>query len=466
MDENRRKFIRSAATSIAAAPVIASAALKNSSREKMYDVIVVGGGFAGVTAARETSMRGYKTLLLEARSRLGGRADTVFLADRPLDIGATWIGWSQPHVWAEMMRYDLEVKETAAAVPDRAIWFRGDDRMEGSLDEYAGIFERAADAFYKPAREAFPRPFDPRYSTGHDSLDAQTALEAIENLRLDEVERDVAMSLAAINGHAHPDQSSYLDQLRWFALGDFDVWNMWDNLGRYRVRGGMKILLDHIHSDCRAETLLDSPVRSIEQKSEGVEIFTQTGKNYVGRTAIITVPLNCLADVDFKPALGSTKIRVSNARHTGSGTKVYARIKGRSPTVMCTGKHDMPLSFLWTEYGDRESQILVGFGASDKLLDIHSEKDVLNALRNFLPEVDLIDYFTHDWNDDPYSRGTWCMYRPETLTKDFGDLQKKEGRLYFASADIARGWRGFVDGAIESGLRVSHEVASFLVRDR
>ena len=43
----------------------------------MPDVIVIGGGFAGVTAAREASLRGRSVLLLEARDRLGGRTWTA-----------------------------------------------------------------------------------------------------------------------------------------------------------------------------------------------------------------------------------------------------------------------------------------------------------------------------------------------------------------------------------------------------
>ena len=39
----------------------------------MHDVVIVGGGFAGVTAARESALRGRKTVLLEGRERLGGR---------------------------------------------------------------------------------------------------------------------------------------------------------------------------------------------------------------------------------------------------------------------------------------------------------------------------------------------------------------------------------------------------------
>jgi hypothetical protein len=45
--------------------------------ESTPDVVIVGGGFAGVTAARELTMRGRSALLVEARDRLGGRTYTL-----------------------------------------------------------------------------------------------------------------------------------------------------------------------------------------------------------------------------------------------------------------------------------------------------------------------------------------------------------------------------------------------------
>lgn len=49
-------------------------------------------------------------------------------------------------------------------------------------------------------------------------------------------------------------------------------------------------------------------------------------------------------------------------------------------------------------------------------------------------------------------------YRPEQTSKYLLDAQVSEGRLHFAGTDIANGWRGFMDGAIESGLRVANEI--------
>jgi monoamine oxidase len=54
------------------------------------------------------------------------------------------------------------------------------------------------------------------------------------------------------------------------------------------------------------------------------------------------------------------------------------------------------------------------------------------------------------------------MYRPGVLTGDLRELQRSEGNVHFCGSDIANGWRGFIDGAIESGLRVGRDVADRL----
>ena len=94
----RRRFIGGLAAAGAARGVLAQG-----SDQRINDVIVIGGGFAGVSAARDLSWRGKNTLLLEAKSRLGGRTWTTEFSDHDIEVGGTWIGWSQPHVWAEMM---------------------------------------------------------------------------------------------------------------------------------------------------------------------------------------------------------------------------------------------------------------------------------------------------------------------------------------------------------------------------
>jgi monoamine oxidase len=85
-----------------------------------YDVVIIGAGFTGVTAAREISQKGYKVLILEARDRIGGRTWYDRKLGRNLEIGGTWVHWFQPHVWSEITRYQMGI--VPSPTPEKAYW--------------------------------------------------------------------------------------------------------------------------------------------------------------------------------------------------------------------------------------------------------------------------------------------------------------------------------------------------------
>lgn len=65
----------------------------------MFDVIIVGGGAAGIGAARRLSAQGSSALLLESSSRLGGRAYTQDFGGYPLDLGCEWLHSGDRNSW-------------------------------------------------------------------------------------------------------------------------------------------------------------------------------------------------------------------------------------------------------------------------------------------------------------------------------------------------------------------------------
>ncbi|MDN3522931.1 flavin monoamine oxidase family protein [Halomonas ramblicola] len=464
---NRRAFLKSSsamvAGGVAAGTLGFSSSAQSAEDDGTYDVIVVGSGFAGVTAARNASQAGLKVLHLEASSRLGGRCFTSHFAGHDIDLGGTWIGWGQPHVWAEKMRYQIPITESAAFSASQYVWYpEPGHRRGGSPDDYWKVMYEANEAYFAPAREALPRPYSPLFVPDDKGLDRLTAKEAIEQLDVSAEQKVLLNGFAAINGHSPTDTSSYLDQLRWIALAGFNQFFMWDNLGRFRFEGGTKSLLTKMHEDSKAEFKTGQPVKSVEQTDDHVQVTTVRNETYVGRKLILAVPLNVISTIEYTPAISNTKMEISRQRHTGSGVKLYARIKGKHPLMFGHGTQDMPLTFVWTEYDDEDSQILVGFGASPELLDTTDAVAVQEAVNQYLPDAEVIDFVSYDWNVDPYSLGTWCMYRPGWLTESFEELQQAEGNIHFATADIASGWRGFIDGAIESGALAAEQVAELL----
>jgi hypothetical protein len=92
-------------------------------------------------------------------------------------------------------------------------------------------------------------------------------------------------------------------------------------------------------------------------------------------------------------------------------------------------------------------------------LDTADNDAVQTALRRLLPKADVLAVSGYQWNEDPYSKGTWAFYRPGQVTHGLREMQA-EGPIFFANSDIANGWRGFVDGAIESALTAAPRFAS------
>ena len=89
----------------------------------MFDVIVIGAGFAGLTAARDQRDAGRSVLVLEARDRIGGRTHYNYLEglDQKVEFGGTWVvPQYQPHVAREVERYGLAY--TTSPDPAELAW--------------------------------------------------------------------------------------------------------------------------------------------------------------------------------------------------------------------------------------------------------------------------------------------------------------------------------------------------------
>ena len=85
---NRRDFVSSAAmASLATAALPDTRAPRAATAGGEYDCIVIGGGFAGASAAREIGRAGLRTVILEARSRLGGRTFSATFAEHKIELG-------------------------------------------------------------------------------------------------------------------------------------------------------------------------------------------------------------------------------------------------------------------------------------------------------------------------------------------------------------------------------------------
>jgi pseudooxynicotine oxidase len=416
------------------------------------DVIVIGGGFAGVTAAREATLGGADVVLLEGRDRLGGRTWTHRWNDTDVELGGGWVHWHQPHVWAEITRAGLATERGEDAA--RASWYAGAERREGTIHDRDAIAERGWNQFVDGVEEALPLPHDPLYAAEKLArFDRQTIAERVEELDLDEEERDVLWAELESLAHGRLEEAGAVAVLRWHALSGGTLHLTQETGGRVTFTHGTKSLVDAIASKAPSETRLSDPVAAVSQVDGGVEVHTRAGETLPARVAVVAVPLNALGGIEFDPSLSETKQDGVALGQASRGVKIFIHARGE-PIFQNGIKPGHPFGYLDTEilYPDG-TQLMIGFGYDMDICDATDLATVQRQLDEIIPGYEALAATAHDWFGDEFSRGTWAIHRPGWYAKYHAEMQRPEGRVLLAGSDLANGWAGFMDGAIESGLR-------------
>ena len=418
----------------------------------MNDLIVIGGGFAGVTTARESALRGRSVLLLEARDRLGGRTWRADWNGSPVEYGGAWVHWHQPHTFSEITRAGLDVVVGDSA--SVAGWYVGEERRSGSVEQRDAIVRRGWDRFVDGVREALPVPHDPlRAIDKLARFDRLTIAERLDELKLSDEEGAVLTAELESLAHAPLQDAGAVSVLRWHALSGYSLELTQFTGGRVTIVGGTAALLDGVASGAPFERWLNAPVAAVTRRGDRVEVATRDGAELSARAAVVAVPLNALGAIEFTPPLSEDKQRAIALGQASRGIKIFIRARGE-PTAHNSIRPGHPFGYLDTDWVNGDgSQQLIGFGADAARCDPDDLTAVQRELEAILPGYEVLDATSHDWLTDELSRGTWAIHRPGWYEHHHAAMQLAEGRVRLAGSDIADGWAGFIDGAIESGLR-------------
>jgi len=427
-----------------------------------YEAIVVGGGFGGMTAARDLHDAGHSVLVLEARDRLGGRTWYKPFGDtaKRVEFGGTWVAprW-QPSVGAELERYSLALIESP--VPSSFAWSLGGELSTAPnpipVDEWLDC-ERAIRAIDNAAaRIRFGEtPLDQR---GLEDLDVPFD-SWLRGLDLPRKTRDFLMAWAGFFFGAHCSEVSGLHILSWVA-GFENSAIAWYVAVSEKLADGTAGLINALAEDSAADVRLSAPVSSIESTDDRVTVTTRDGERFTARAGVLATPINTWHGLQANPSLGAAKAAMASERMAGHATKIWALVRGVGANFYGVG-WDTKIKWLATEYNTPAGDLLVGFGVSPEELDVTDANQIAAAVHEFLPQAEVVATDAHDWNADEFSQGTWMAYRPGQVMRNASGLQRPEGRLAFAGSDLASGWAGWIDGAIESGHRAARAAGEMI----
>jgi monoamine oxidase len=446
------------------------------------DVIVVGAGFAGLTAARRLAEAGRGVVLLEARARVGGRTETIEVAGVVVDIGGQWVGPGQDRLYD--LAAELGVETFPQHVGGDAVLVRAGRATR--LDDFAEGFSGAALGDYITAvgrLEALAAtiPLDaPWTAPDAATLDGQT----VETWLRDNTESDEARDLFRLGIQAvfatEPANLSLLHCC--FYLASAGGWSpLTDTEGgaqQDRFVGGTRPVaagLADLVRKAGAEIVLDAPVRRIVQDGGGVTVEHGRGTTR-SRRCVVAVPPTLAARIDYDPPLPASRDQLTQRMPAGSVIKFHVvydrpwwRDEGLSGQVLAVGDPiDVTFDCSPPE-GDRG--IITGFFegaqaiAAEALGEQGRRDHVVDVLTRALGPraADPVAYVDRDWGAEAWTRGCYGAHLPPGAWTQLGPaLRPPVGLIHWAGTETAERWAGYIDGAISSGDRVAGEVEAAL----
>ncbi|KAH0843004.1 hypothetical protein AYO21_03281 [Fonsecaea monophora] len=458
----------------------------------LYDVIIIGAGYTGLTAARDLTAKGRSVLLLEARDRIGGRTWTTVTAEGDVvDLGGAYVHWHQPLVWSEIVRYGLKDK-----IKDAYEQYEGSIQSSVIIDGVRNDFDLpdmdawldgALQTFYNAdgahASELVPYPHtalhDFETAKKYDSLSVADRLDQVRGTVSQEARRAVELISTLMSGPPAR-TASYYDLLQRWVLGGATHDAYTAHMARYKLSCGQTELAKHIFDDAvnahkslrgndGAATLsttlsysFSTPVETIDytNPSEG-RVQTTDGRVFRAKQIICTIPLTVLKDVAFVPTLPDEKTRAFKEARANNTQKAWMRAQGKQWRTWAALRQKGDIATMvsgdaHSASPDSHTTNLIYFSGGS--ISQTSPKEVVEDAQSLHPDLKVDRMISTDWVTDPYSRGTWSLFSPGYMTTYLAALQEPLGNLKFASSDYCDGWRGFIDGAIEVGMLVAREV--------
>ncbi|WP_374946345.1 flavin monoamine oxidase family protein [Agreia sp.] len=429
---------------------------------KDYDAVVVGSGLAGSIAARELQQRGKRTVILEARDRVGGRAFTTEFGGGSIEMGGQNVYWTEPFIWSEISRYRLPIAEV---VPFQTYAVS----EGGNLNRYpaaaaAKQLGAGFDAFFGDNADIMPRPMDPTFRREAlqeiDQLSIRGRLEAID---LDhEVLRWLRPWLEMRTGGA-PETGAYAWLLHIWSLADWQWQKILTVSSRYRVATGMKSLIDAIQADAGADLELNSPVVRIDDQRDRVLVTTAGGEEYAAHGVVVATSANMWSTIDFGGRLSPLKQQssVDGMQTPVSFTKLWALVDGPVDNVYVQNADTNvnPIIHLRKDLERPDGLTQVIAFSVDPTVAASRKAEIPQFFEELLPsngKARIVETKALDWVAEPFSRGGTSLLRPGQLSR-IDQIAASEGRVAFATADIATAAPGF-DGAIQTGIRAAYDV--------
>ncbi len=425
-----------------------------------YDVIVVGAGIAGLTAARLLHGAGWRVVVLEARDRIGGRVVTERAGGRVTDLGASWVhgiddaplydavrGFGMRTVEFSVVSYQPYSRPTAYYDPEgRRL---SDAEVTAFVDDLARVDEMLTDAI---ASSVSGTSYGQAADTVLASLDRPVErVERVREFLRHRTEEQYGVWIDDLDAHGLDDDET---------IGDEVVFPDGYDVLAARLAAGLDIRLEHV-------------VTGVTSDTSRVTI-TVGDKEFRASTAVVTVPVGVLRSgtITFTPPLPEPVAGALNRLAMNNFEKIFLRFPRKFwDDGVYAIRRQGEAGVWWHSFYDltrlhgEPTLLTFAAGPCAQAIRAWSDDEVATSVMASLREIysDAIDpesiVVTH-WHDDPFSRGSYAYMLPGSTTADHDDLATPIGGVLQLAGEAT--WTddpATVTAALLSGHRAAANIA-------
>lgn len=440
---NRRQFLKIlGASSVGIA--VASQNLFAQRRKKTC--VIIGAGFAGLSAAFNLKNAGWNVTILEARDRIGGRVFSHSLPQNPnliCELGAEWVGESHERI--KSLCGDFKIPLQKHQFDDYLL-----QSGKVSRPNEWGFSEKAKAAFDK-IKADYPKLTEIK-QRNLDKLDWWTYLEKIGYSQDDLILRDLM------------DSTDFGESIRhvsaFGALAEYAESSPKNEMD-YKITGGNSRLAQEFAKRIGTENIkLNTLVTEINQRAGIVTVKTET-EDFKADACICTAPIASLNKIKFNPPLPIIQAEAAQKL-------IYSRIIKNSVLYENRFWKDENFSmvsdatshfyFHSTQNQQGKEGILTAYAIGEKADVLASQSDqrrmkiITNDLTDFDKDAPKLakGIASYAWQRDKFTEGAYALYRPGQWFGIRPILRKPHLKVLFAGEHLAD-WQGFMEGAIETG---------------